>query len=139
MRQNIDTATHPILLYDGVCNLCNSSVQFTIKHDKYNRIRFAALQSEVGKALLTKHQLSEKLDSVIFIENNKAYTKSDAPLHVTKYFGGLYPLARVFLIVPKFIRNSIYDWIAKNRYRWFGKQESCMMPTPEIRARFLDL
>ncbi|MBX2828376.1 MAG: thiol-disulfide oxidoreductase DCC family protein [Flavobacteriaceae bacterium] len=127
-----------IILFDGVCNLCNSSVTFVIKRDKKNRFKFAALQSDIGQELISHHGIdTDKVDSIIFIENGKAYTKSTAALRVSKYLGGAYPLMMAFMIVPPFIRNWVYDWVARNRYKWYGKKESCMIPTPELRSKFL--
>ncbi len=127
-----------IILFDGVCNLCNRSVQFVIKHDKQKQIHFAALQSEAGKKLLQQHNLTDKsLNSFVFIENGKAHTQSTAALHVSKYLSGGFKLLYGFLIVPPFIRNAVYRFIANNRYKWFGKQDECMIPTPELEARFL--
>ena len=129
---------HPILLFDGVCNLCNSSVQFFIKHDKKGRVKFAALQSETGRDLLFKFELDpDYFDSLVFIDKEKVYTHSSAVLRASKYLNGLYPLLQVFLIKPKFLRDPIYKWIGRNRYRWFGKQDACMIPTPELKERFL--
>ncbi|MFT3746930.1 MAG: thiol-disulfide oxidoreductase DCC family protein [Agriterribacter sp.] len=128
----------PVILFDGVCNLCNSSVQFVIKKDKKKQFYFASLQSNAGQQLLKQYQLSpDKFDSFILIENCKAYTRSTAALRVVKRLSGTWPLLYAFIIVPSFIRNGIYDWVAQNRYKWFGKSESCMLPTPELNARFL--
>lgn len=127
-----------IVLFDGVCNFCNHSIQFIIKRDKKSYFKFGALQSEEGKALLQKHGLSpEILDTIVLIENGKAYTYSTAPLRIVRKLNLLWPICFIFILVPSFIRNPIYKWISKNRYKWFGKQESCLMPTPEIRSRFL--
>jgi predicted DCC family thiol-disulfide oxidoreductase YuxK len=127
-----------IVLFDGVCNFCNHSIQFIIKRDKKSYFKFGALQSEEGKALLKKHGLSsEILDTIVLIEGGKAYTYSTAPLRIVRKLSLLWPICFVFILVPTFIRNPIYKWISKNRYKWFGKQESCLMPTPEIRSRFL--
>jgi predicted DCC family thiol-disulfide oxidoreductase YuxK len=132
-------STHPILLFDGVCNLCNQSVQFIINRDKAELFQFAALQSEVGKALLQKHQLpAEQLDTVVLIMDNKAYTRSDAALQVLRQLGMPWSLGTVFFVLPKGLRDLVYNYIAKNRYRWFGHQESCMMPTADLKRRFLD-
>lgn len=128
-----------IVLFDGVCNFCNSSVQFIIKHDTSNSLKFASLQSSIGQALLNKYAIPKDVDSVIFIENNQAYTKSSAALKIANYFGGFWKLLQIFMVVPTFIRNFFYDIIAKNRYRWFGKKDSCMLPSPEIRNRFLEV
>ncbi len=129
---------HPIVLFDGVCNLCDGFVQFVMKRDRTGEFRFAPLQSETGRILLGHFNLDENvIDSVILIENGAAYNKSTAGLRTMRRIGGVWGLAYVFIIVPKFIRNSVYDFIAKNRYRLFGKKDACMIPTPEVRARFL--
>ena len=130
---------HPILLFDGVCNLCNHSVQFCIDNDANGKIHYASLQSDIGQEYLKKFKMSgTDLTSVILVEDNRFYTKSDAPLHLVKYFDRkIWRLSAVFFIVPKFIRDAVYNYIAKNRYKWFGQQESCMLPTPELRSRFL--
>lgn len=130
--------SYPVILFDGVCNFCNSAVNFTIKRDKKNKIRFAPLQSIVGKQLVQQYGLpADDLRSFIFIENNIVYTRSAAALRVCKYLSGLWPLCYGLIIVPAFIRNGIYDWIAKNRYKWFGEKEECMIPSPEVKAKFL--
>lgn len=132
--------TTPLLLFDGVCNLCNDTVQFCINNDPNGNIYYASLQSTIGQAFLKKHQLDTKnFSSVILIEGNQYYTQSDAPLRLTKYFKHpLWRLVNVFFIVPKFIRDAVYDFFAKNRYKWFGQKDACMLPTPELRGRFLD-
>lgn len=128
----------PIVLFDGVCNLCNSAVKFIITHDKKNVFRFAALQSEAGQNLLAKYNYpTTELNSIILVENNKAYDKSTGALRVVKKFKGLWPLFYGLIVIPKFLRDGIYNWVAKNRYKWFGKKDECMIPTPELRARFL--
>lgn len=128
----------PILLFDGVCNLCSSSVQFVLKRNKTENIQFASLQSDVGKQLLQEHGLSHQyIDSLVLLENGTAYVKSDAALRVTKHLAGVWRLLLAFLIIPKFIRNPIYDWIARNRYRWFGKKDVCWIPQPQWQSRFL--
>jgi len=129
---------NPIILFDGVCNFCNSSVNFVIDRDKKSVIKFAALQSDAGQQLLQQFNLStSKFNSFIFIEAGKVYTASTAALKVSKYLAALWPLLYGFIIVPKFIRDGIYKWIAKNRYKWFGKKDQCMIPGPEVRSRFL--
>jgi predicted DCC family thiol-disulfide oxidoreductase YuxK len=134
----MEEVKHPVILFDGVCNLCNASVQFIIRHDKKQIFRFAALQSAFGQSALKKFNLADKnIDSVILVENNSVQLKSDAALNIAKQLGGIYSLFYVFIVVPKFIRNSVYDFIARNRYRWFGKQESCMIPTPELKKLFI--
>ena len=129
----------PVILFDGVCNLCNGAVQFVIKHDKKNVFRFASLQSETGQGLLAQYNLpTNELNSYILIENNKAYNRSTAALRVAKKLNGIITWLYGFIIIPKIFRDSIYDWIARNRYKWFGKKEECMIPTPEVKARFLN-
>src|SRR6478752_587907 len=125
-----------LILFDGICNFCNGSVNYLIQHDKHKRLRFTTLQSETGKALVQKFKL-QNIDSIILIEENKAYTESDAILRIGKALGGIHKLGYVFIIIPKFIRNALYKFIAKNRYKWFGQKEECMIPTPEIRERFI--
>jgi len=127
-----------IILFDGVCNFCNSSINFVIKHDKKNHFLFAPLQSETAKKLLEKFNIdSSKTDSFILIDNNKLYLKSTAALRVTKHLNKLYPLLYALMITPPFIRNGVYDLIARNRYKWFGKKETCMIPSAENKEKFI--
>jgi predicted DCC family thiol-disulfide oxidoreductase YuxK len=129
---------HLIILFDGVCNFCNSTVNFVLKKDKKGTIKFAPLQSEVGLKLLQQFGLpTADMKSFIFIENDKAYTKSTAALKVCKQLKGLWPLVYGFVIIPSFIRDGLYNWIAKNRYKWFGKSDICMVPTPLQKDKFL--
>lgn len=135
--QDIDTG--PILLFDGVCNLCNNSVQFIIRHDKNAKIKFASLQSEIGQELLQKHNLdTTSLQSLVLIENGKAFTHSTGALKVARLLDGGWTLLYGFIVIPAFIRNAVYRFIGKNRYRWFGKKDHCMIPTPDLKARFLN-
>ena len=128
-----------IILFDGVCNLCNSAVQFTITRDKKNYFSFASLQSAQGQKILSQHNLPvNDIKSFVLIENGKPYTRSTGALKVAKKLKGLWPLLYSFIIIPKFIRDSIYKWIAGNRYKWFGKKNECMIPTAELKARFLN-
>lgn len=128
-----------IILFDGVCNLCNASVQFVIKHDKKDIFRFVALQSDLGKEIIKHIGIDQKnIDSVILYEPGVAYYyKSSAALEIAKYLGGFFNFATLFRIIPAFLRNPIYDYIAKNRYEWYGKNASCMIPTPELKSKFL--
>lgn len=129
---------HPVILFDGVCNLCNASVQFIINRDPNAKFRFTSLQSEAGQTLLTKFNLSaENLYSVIVVDQDKVYDRSRAALEITRRLNGLWPMLYGFIIMPPFIRNFVYDWISRNRYRWFGVRQECMMPTPDMKARFL--
>lgn len=127
-----------IILFDGVCNLCNSSVHFIIKHDPKAHFLFASLQSDAATKLLL-HYNSKKntFNSIILIEKGTIYKKSTAALKIAKNLNGFYPILYTFIIIPPFIRNYIYDFIATNRYKWFGKKESCMIPTKENKHRFL--
>ncbi len=128
-----------IILFDGVCNLCDSSVQYIIKQDKKDVFRFVALQSELGEKILKHIGFdSSKTDSVILYEPGIAYfTKAQAVLKIAKEFGGWISLLAGFSIFPKSIQNLAYDFVAKNRYKWYGKNESCMMPNEEISRKFL--
>lgn len=128
-----------IILFDGVCNLCNGAVQYIIKRDKKDIFRYAALQSEIGEQLIKERAIdTSKVDSIILIELRVAYfTKSDAALHIAKEFGGLWKALIIFTWIPKTFRDAIYDVVAKNRYKWFGRKDACMIPTPELQAKFL--
>jgi predicted DCC family thiol-disulfide oxidoreductase YuxK len=127
-----------LILFDGVCNFCNGAVNFVIKHDKKKQFRFAPLQSEAGQRALAQHQLSqEEFRSFVLIENGHVYQKSTATLRVLKYFPWYWQELQIFRIIPAFLRDAIYDFIARNRYKWFGRKESCMIPTDEVRNRFL--
>lgn len=139
LLQEKNPQNKPILLFDSVCNLCNGAIQFAIERDKKSNFMFASLQSEIGQALLEKFKLPTKdFDSFILIEGENYYKRSTAALRVAKGFGGLWNLIYWLIIFPAPIRDAVYSFVAKNRYKWFGKQESCWMPTPELRARFLD-
>ncbi len=128
-----------IILFDGVCNLCNKGVQFIIKRDKKNNFKFASLQSATGQILLQKHQINTKsMDTFVYIEEDKAFIKSTAALKIAKNLKYGWPLLYVFIVVPAYLRNLVYDIVAKNRYRWFGKKNSCMIPSRELKAKFLD-
>jgi predicted DCC family thiol-disulfide oxidoreductase YuxK len=129
---------HAMLLFDGECNLCNHAVQFVIPRDPRDRYRFAALQSEYGRQILERYELSSAaINTVILIQNGKLYTKSTAALKLVRHLNRLWPTLYLLIIIPRFLRDPIYDWIARNRYKWFGRREFCMMPTPEMKSRFL--
>jgi predicted DCC family thiol-disulfide oxidoreductase YuxK len=129
---------HGIILFDGVCNLCNGTVQFILKRDRKGYFQFASLQSDAGQELLKKYNLpTEAFNSFVLIENNKAYLQSTGALRVARRLNAAWPLLYGFIIVPAFIRNFFYNLISKNRYRWFGKKEECMLPLPEWKGRFL--
>jgi predicted DCC family thiol-disulfide oxidoreductase YuxK len=129
-----------IILFDGVCNLCDSSVQYVIKHDKKDLFRFVSLQSELGQKILKHIGINPMhIDSIVLYEPGISYYyKSTAALQISKALSGVFTLARVFTLLPAGIRDTIYDYIAKNRYNWYGKKEACMIPTSELKAKFLE-
>lgn len=134
-----DVADRPVVLFDGECNLCNNFIQFIIRHDKKKQFLFATLQSAAGEKEL--QQLRKKTgnvpDSVILQYKGQYYVKSAAALHVLRLLGGAWSMLYAGIILPRFLRNAFYDFVAKNRYKWFGKSDVCMVPTPELMDRFL--
>ncbi len=138
MSDEVTTMDHPTLLFDGYCNLCSASVLAVIKRDSLAIFRFTSLQSLQGQALLDQHGLNkEEINSVVLIHDNSYSLKSDAVLGVFDLLGGFYRPLAIFRFLPVSFRNWIYDWIARNRYIWFGKKDVCMMPTPDLVDRFL--
>lgn len=138
--QNLDDSSlkYEIVLFDGVCNFCNASINFVIDHDPNKHFRFAALQSEIGQGILREfNKNTEDFDSVILLKNNQLYQKSEAALEITKHLSGFWKYLSFFSILPTFFLNFFYDVIAQNRYRIFGKADSCRIPTAELRERFL--
>lgn len=130
-----------IILFDGLCNLCDASVQFICKRDTKDIFRFVSLQSDLGQELLQKLPLAiQKIDSIILYEplKNKQYLKSEAIFEIVKSIGGIFYCLLIFKWLPNAITNTIYDYIAKNRYRWLGKKESCLVPTQELQSKFLE-
>lgn len=128
-----------IVLFDGVCNLCSGSVQFILKRDKKNQFLFGSLQGNYGQEMLRKYRLpANEFNSFMLIEEEKLYTKSSGALRMLKHLGGAWALLYVFIVVPKFIRDAVYNLVARNRYKWFGKKNECWLPGPEWKARFLD-
>ena len=129
----------PVILFDGVCNLCNGAVQYVIRHDRHAIFKFASLQSDSGQQLLHKYHLPQSnFNSFVLIEDDKAYTRSTAALKVAAKLSGIVKLLYGFIIVPAFIRDAVYNFIARNRYKWFGKKDTCMIPTPALKSRFLN-
>lgn len=127
----------PVLLFDGVCNLCNRTVQFIIRHDRKKQFRFASLQSAAGRE--AKGMLAGAApDSVLLYEQGRIYQKSGAALRVAARLGGIWRLAAVFWLLPRFLRDAVYDYIARHRYRWFGRQDACLLPAPGLKDRFLE-
>ena len=132
------TKQKSILLFDGVCILCNGAIQFVITRDRKNKFMFASLQSASGQDLLLKFGLNiSNFDSFVLVTNEHYYTKSTAALKVAQELGGMWQMLYIFIIVPKFIRDGIYDFVSRNRYKWFGKKDHCMLPTPALKEKFL--
>ncbi|CAM4066739.1 thiol-disulfide oxidoreductase DCC family protein [Lederbergia lenta] len=127
----------PIILFDGICNFCHSSIQFIIKRDPNAYFLFSSLQSDIGQSLLKQNKIPFTMDSMILIENGKVYDKSSAVLRICKNLSGLWKYMYIFVIIPLPIRDLIYNIVAKNRYKWFGKKDTCILPNHEIRKRFL--
>lgn len=127
----------PIVLFDGVCNLCNGAVNFLIDRDPEAHLRFAALQSEAGLALLADTGLKDNLDTFVLVEGARVSERSTAALRVLRYLPWYWQPLRAFWLVPRPLRDAVYRWVARNRYRWFGKKEACRMPTAALKSRFL--
>lgn len=133
------TLKNPVIVFDGVCNLCCSSVQFIIKRDRNKRFRFATLQSEFGNSILNSATLpTGNLSSVILCEEGTFYVKSTAALRIAKHLSGLWPIFYLFIIIPAVLRDSIYSIVANNRYKWFGKKTECWIPTTELNELFIE-
>lgn len=129
---------HSIILFDGVCNFCNSAINFVLKQDRKGVFHFAPLQSEAGQKLLQQYRLpTEEFESFVLIDDGKVYKKSTASLRVLNKLPWYWKEAQILRIIPTVFRDAIYDFIARNRYKWFGKKGQCMIPTPEMRSRFL--
>ena len=134
----MESNDHPVVLFDGVCNFCNGAVQFIIRHDPQAVFRFAAYQSSAGNELALRHGIDPvTLETFAIIVNDQAFVRSDAAIATAAQMGGLWRLAVVFKLVPRFLRDAVYGVIARNRYRWFGRRESCMVPDADVRRRFL--
>jgi len=129
----------PIILFDGVCNLCSGFVQFVVPRDPGGTFRFASLQSDVGKELLGEHDLpTDELESIVLIEGEESYVKSSAVIRIATLLGGVYALLWPFQFLPRFVRDRAYDFVADNRYRWFGKKDQCMIPDGDVQSRFVE-
>lgn len=131
-------AMHAVVLFDGVCNLCNSSVNFIIDRDRAAYFQFSALQSEWAQKLTGEPIPSEGPESILLWEGGRLYSHSTAALRIARRLDGIWKLLAIGLLVPRPIRDAVYRWVARNRYRWFGKSEACRRPTPALRARFLE-
>ena len=132
----------PILLYDGVCGLCNGAVQYILRHDRTGSMRFAPLQGPFAAEVLRRHPSLATVDSLILLDSDRPdaaiHIRSDAALHVARYLGGVHHLLRPAFLLPRPLRDALYDAVARRRYRWFGRYDACLLPPPEVRARFLD-
>jgi len=129
----------PLILYDGVCRLCTGTVLFVIKRDARKCFRFASLQSPLGRQLLVRLGLSpDELKTFVLVDEDGHFTKSTAALRVARRLGGLWPAVGLLALVPRPIRDAVYDWVARNRYRWFGRREQCLIPDPDVQDRFVD-
>ncbi len=140
MSDEASAAGHGVVLFDGVCNLCNATVQFILDRDRAGYFRFAALQSEAGVRELAARghaPVTGEPDSIMLLEGDRVYDRSDAALRVARRLDGAWPVMAMFLVVPRFVRDVVYRFIARNRYRWFGRTDECRIPTPALRARFL--
>ncbi len=132
------TKARSIIFFDGVCNLCNASIDFIMKRDQSNHFLVGALQDDFSKKVLSNYQVKENyLDSLVLLEEGKIFYKSTAALRIARNLSGLWPIFYPLIIIPKWLRDPVYDWIGRNRYRWFGKKNTCRLPTPEDRAKFL--
>jgi predicted DCC family thiol-disulfide oxidoreductase YuxK len=133
---------HPVVLFDGVCNLCNATVDFLVDRDPRGTLRFASLQSAAARAILERAgrvpAATSEPDSIVFVVGSRVYERSGAALRIARYLRAGWPLLAGLLIVPAPLRDLVYRWIAARRYRWFGRSEACRVPTPELRARFLE-
>ena len=133
------SSKHAVVLFDGVCNLCNGAVNFIIDRDPDAYFRFAPLQSDVAQRLLTETDAADAtLDTIVLVEDGTAYVRSTAALRIARRLSGPWPLLYAFLVVPRPLRDAVYDWIAEHRYRWFGRREECRLPTPDLKDRFLE-
>jgi predicted DCC family thiol-disulfide oxidoreductase YuxK len=129
----------PLILFDGVCRLCTGTVLFVIRRDRGKRFRFASMQSQLGQELLRRFGLSpDDLKTFVLVEEDGHFTKSTAALRVAAGLGGLWPVVSLLTVIPKPIRDGVYDWLARNRYRWFGRLEQCLVPVPDVQDRFID-
>src|SRR5438105_1049017 len=129
--------TESIILFDGLCNLCSASVDFVLRRDPRAHFRFASLQSDLGQRLLTTHGVSNELGSVVLIEDGQAYDRSTAALRIARRLRFPWPIFYALILIPRPLRDLVYGWIAGNRYRWFGRRETCRLPSPEFAGRFL--
>lgn len=128
-----------VVLFDGVCNLCNSSVNWLIDRDRSAQLKFSSLQSSYGQSVLNRYHIhGQQLETIIYLDEDKLYFRSEAILRILKQLGGIYALAFAFMLVPRFLRDGVYNLVAKYRYRWFGKRDACRIPEPDLKDRFIE-
>lgn len=127
-----------IILFDGVCNLCSASVRFVIKRDRRKNFRFASLQSEFARKIILANNISDSVKTVVLLKGGKIYLRSDAALEISRELNGLWPLLYFLKIIPRFVRDTVYNFISQHRYQWFGKTDECWSPTPDLSTRFVD-
>ena len=138
MTRDPSPATHPTVLFDGVCNFCDAYVNFVIDNDRRRYFRFAPLQSDAGARLQQQYGIDpSQLETFVLIERGKAYLRSTAALKIVRRLGGVYPALYAAIVVPSPLRDFLYDWFAGRRYRWFGRKDECMVPTADVKDRFL--
>jgi predicted DCC family thiol-disulfide oxidoreductase YuxK len=144
MKRELDSTSHEwarherVIVFDGACNWCNAWINFTIDHDPQGKFKLGMLQSEHAKQILQELQLStEDFETFLLLEQTRIFTKSTAALKIAKHLSGLWPLLYLFIVVPRPLRDAIYDFVARHRYKWMGKAETCRVPTPSERARFV--
>lgn len=136
-KEVILPAGKTLVLFDGYCNLCNSAVQFILKRDRKDQFYFAGLSWRAGKEIIERFPKFKDADSILVFENGKVFDQSSAALRIARGLGGWWLLAMVFWIIPKFLRDAIYSFIARNRYRWFGKKDNCMIPDENVKKKFV--
>ena len=133
-----NTPINKIILFDGICNLCSASVRFVIKRDTKRKFRFASLQSDFAKRVLLGKEIGNSVKTVVLLKGDRIYMRSDAAFEICRELNGLWPLLCFFKIIPRFIRDAVYNFIAQHRYRWFGKTDECWLPSPDLSSRFVD-
>ena len=133
-----DNPINKIILFDGVCKLCSASVRFVIKRDKKKIFRFASLQSDFAKKSLLEKEISNSVKTIVYLRGDKIYLRSDAALEISKELNGLWPLLYFFKVIPRFLRDAVYDLISQHRYQWFGESDECWLPSPDLNSRFVD-
>jgi len=139
VASSFETNEHALVLFDGVCNLCNGAVNFIIDHDPDRYFRFAPLQSDLAERILENREGGDaRLSTIVLVEGGEVFVRSTAALRIARHLSGPWPLLYAALIVPRPLRDAVYDWIAHHRYDWFGRRDQCRVPTPALKDRFLE-